>query len=69
MKVKELKTKTAEELKKILASTKEDLFKLNLERVNRKIKKVSDFKKLRHLVAQILTIMKEKETEEKNKES
>lgn len=61
MKAKELKLKTIEELKKIIAETRENTLSLNMERANRKLKKVSQFKKNRQLVARILTIIGEKE--------
>lgn len=61
MKVKELKSKTTEELKKIIAETREKALALNMERANRKLKDVSRFKKNRHLISRILTILKEKE--------
>lgn len=65
MNAKELKEKTIEELKKILAESREGLFKLKQERFNRKLKKVSEMKKIRHLIARILTILQEKETTDK----
>lgn len=61
MKAKELKLKTIEELKKIIAEKKEFLLSLNMERANRKLKDVSQFKKTRHLVSRILSIISEKE--------
>ncbi len=61
MKVKELRLKTTEELKKIIAETRENVLSLNMERANRKLKKVSQFKKNRQLISRILTIIKEKE--------
>ncbi len=61
MNAKELKDKTIEELKKILAENRENLFKLKQERFNRKLKKVSEMKRVRHLIARILTIIQEKE--------
>ncbi|MDP3057250.1 MAG: 50S ribosomal protein L29 [bacterium] len=61
MKAKELKLKTIEELKKIIAETRENTLSLNMERANRKLKKVSQFKKNRQLIARILTIIGEKE--------
>jgi large subunit ribosomal protein L29 len=67
MKAKELKAKTKEELKKLLDETKESLYHFNLERVNRKLKNVSQIKKARHAIARILTILKEKEAETRNK--
>ncbi len=62
MNAKELKEKTIEELKKILAENRENLFKLKQEIFNRKLKKVSEMKRIRHLIARILTIIQEKET-------
>lgn len=61
MKAKELRLKTIEELKKIIAEKKEILFGLNIARVNRRLKDMSQYKKNRHLVARALTIIKEKE--------
>jgi len=67
MKIKELRAKTKEELKKILDEMKESLYGFNLERVNRKLKNVSQIKKARHGIARILTILKEKEAETRDK--
>ncbi|MBU4141258.1 50S ribosomal protein L29 [Patescibacteria group bacterium] len=61
MKAKELKLKTIEELKKIIIETRENVLSLNMERANRKLKKVSQFKKNRRLISRILTIIGEKE--------
>jgi ribosomal protein L29 len=66
MKAKELRTKTIEELKKLLSETKESLYKFNLERVNRKLQNVSQIRKARHLISRILIVMKEKEMEKKS---
>lgn len=63
MKAKELKLKTIDELKKIISETKENILSLNLERADRKLKKTAQYKKNRHLISRILTIIKEKETE------
>lgn len=63
MKAKELKLKTIDELKKIVAETREKIMSLNLERADRKLKKVSDYKKNKHLISRILTIIGEKEKE------
>jgi ribosomal protein L29 len=61
MKAKELKLKTIDELKKIVAETRENTLSLNLQRADRKLKKVAQFKKNRQLVSRILTIIGEKE--------
>ncbi len=65
MNAKELKEKTIEELKKILVENRENLFKLKQEIFNRKLKKVSEVKKTRRLIARILTVIQEKETIDK----
>lgn len=65
MKAKDLKIKTGEELKKLLAEQREKLFALAIERTGRKLKDVSQIKKIRHSIARILTIMKEKSPESK----
>ncbi len=61
MKAKELKLKTIEELNKIVAETRESTLSLNMERADRKLKKVAQYKKNRQLVSRILTIVAEKE--------
>lgn len=61
MKVKELKLKTIDELKKMAAETRENTLSLNMQRADRKLKKVADYKKNRQLVSRILTIIAEKE--------
>lgn len=61
MKAKELKLKTIDELKKMVAETRENTLSLNMQRADRKLKKVADYKKNRQLVSRILTIIAEKE--------
>lgn len=61
MKAKELKLKTIDELKKIVAETRENTLSLIMQRADRKLKKVAQFKKNRNLVSRILTIISEKE--------
>ncbi len=61
MKAKELKLKTIDELKKIISETKENTLLLKLQRADRKLKKVAQFKKNRQLVSRILTVIGEKE--------
>jgi len=62
MKAKELKLKTINELQKIVAETRENTLSLNMQRADRKLKKVAQYKKNRRLVSRILTIIREKET-------
>jgi len=61
MKAKELKLKTVDELKKLVAETKANTLSLNMERADRKLKKVAQYKKNRQLISRILTIIGEKE--------
>lgn len=67
MKVKELKSKTTEELKKIIAEARENLLVLKMQRADRKLKKVADFRKSKQLIARSLTIIGEKEKENMSK--
>lgn len=67
MKAKELREKTIDELKKLLSETQENVYGLRLERINRKLKNVSQMKKARHTVARVLTIIKEKEEKARTK--
>lgn len=61
MKAKELKLKTTDELKKMIAETRENTLGLNMQRADRKLKKVAQYKKNRQLISRILTIIGEKE--------
>lgn len=61
MKAKELKLKTIDELKKMVAETRGNTLSLNMQRADRKLKKVAQYKKNRQLVSRILTIVGEKE--------
>lgn len=67
MKVKELRDKTIEELKKIL---NEERTRINQSRFDIKAKQVKDYRGIRNSkkdIARILTIIKEKEVSQKSK--
>lgn len=61
MKAKELKLKTINELKKIISETRENTLSLNMQRADRKLKNMAQYKKNRQLISRILTIIGEKE--------
>lgn len=64
MKVKDLRQKTSEELKKMLAEKQEELLNLRFEIANRKLKDFSRVEKGRKMIARILTIVRERELQE-----
>lgn len=64
MKTKDLRQKTTEELKKTLAEKQEGLLNLRFEIANRKLKDFSQVEKNRKLIARILTIIRERESQE-----
>jgi ribosomal protein L29 len=57
MKFKELKLKSAAELKKLLEESKEQTGDLRFKLVNRKLKNISEVKKNKVLIARILTLL------------
>ncbi len=57
MKFKELKLKSAAELKKLLEESKEKNGDLRFKLVNRKLKNISEVKKNKILIARILTLL------------
>jgi ribosomal protein L29 len=60
---RELHTKTEDELKTVLKTAREDLDKLKIENFQKKLKNTSSLNSKRKEIAQILTILKEKEFE------
>jgi len=67
MKTKELKLKPKNQLKTMLAEYREKLREMRFKVEQRQLKKVSDVKITKKTIAQILTILKEKNnTYEKN---
>lgn len=59
--LKEISTKTIEELKEILITKKEDLFNLRLEKTQNKLKNTRSIYTTRKEIARILTLIREKE--------
>jgi len=65
MKIKELKLKSDNELKTTLAESREKLREMRFRVAQRQLKKVSDVKKQKRLVAQVLTLLKKREADKK----
>ena len=61
MNLQELRVKPISELQKLLATKREDLRAMRFKVAQRQLKKVHDIKRIKHLVARILTVIKEKE--------
>lgn len=64
--LKELHTKTVDELKKMLAETRENLFHLQMDQKQMKLKNTRAVMMRRKDVARILTILRGKELAVKN---
>jgi large subunit ribosomal protein L29 len=65
-KIKEIKNKTEEELKDLLKTKKEDLFKLKMDKTQNKLKDVKSIYKTKKDIARILTLIRERELVGKN---
>lgn len=63
MTIKELRLKSNNELNKMLSDTHDQLREMRFKVAQRQLKKVSDIKKNKKLVAKILTVLKEKRSE------
>lgn len=61
MKVRQLIQKSSQELKALLTKKRKELVKVNLDLKMKKIKDVHQKKKMRHDIARILTILRERE--------
>ena len=61
MKISELHQKSKYELKRLLDESREQLRKLNFDIQLKKFKKVRDIRKMKKLIAQVLTIIHEKD--------
>lgn len=61
MKITEIKELTLDELKDKLIESKKKLFELKIAKANQKLESLTEFSKLRHQVAQIKTVIREKE--------
>ena len=60
MKVSELRQKSEDELKKILEESREKLRDLRFDIQTKQLKNVRELRKIKKLIAQVLTILKEK---------
>ena len=61
MKVKEIRELSTEEINKRLVETKEELFNLRFQQANGTLEKPSRIRDLRHTVARMKTVLKERE--------
>lgn len=61
MKVKEIREMTTEEINKKLVETKEELFNLRFQQANGNLEKPSRIRDLRHTVARMKTVLRERE--------
>lgn len=64
MKVKEIRELSTEEINKKLVESKEELFNLRFQQANGTLEKPSRIRDLRHTVARMKTVLKERETNE-----
>jgi len=60
MKIKELKLKSDNELKTLLAESRNNWREMRFKVAQRQLKKVSDIKAVKKTIAQILTILKQR---------
>ena len=64
MKVKEIRELTTEEINKKLVETKEELFNLRFQQATGNLEKPSRIRDLRHTVARLKTVLREREINE-----
>ena len=64
MKVKEIREMTTEEINKKIALTKQELFNLRFQQATGNLEKPSRIRELRHLVARLKTVLRERELNE-----
>ena len=64
MKVKEIRELSTEEINKKLVETKEELFNLRFQQATGTLEKPSRLRDLRHTVARMKTVLKEREEKE-----
>ena len=62
MKVKEIRELSTEEINKKLVETKEELFNLRFQQATGTLEKPSRIRELRHTVARMKTVLKERES-------
>ena len=64
MKVKEIRELSTEEINKKLVETKEELFNLRFQQATGTLEKPSRIRDLRHTVARLKTVLREREISE-----
>ena len=64
MKVKEIRELSTEEINKKLVETKEELFNLRFQQATGTLEKPSRIRDLRHTVARLKTVLRERELSE-----
>ena len=64
MKVKEIRELSTEEINKKLVETKEELFNLRFQQATGTLEKPSRIRDLRHTVARLKTVLREREINE-----
>ena len=64
MKVKEIRELSTEDIQKKLVETKEELFNLRFQQATGNLEKPSRIRDLRHTVARMKTVLKEREVNE-----
>ena len=64
MKVKEIRELSTEEINKKLVETKEELLNLRFQKANGTLEKPSRIRDLRHTIARMKTVLKEREINE-----
>ena len=64
MKVNEIRELSTEEINKKLVETKEELFNLRFQQATGNLEKPSRIRELRHTVARMKTVLKERESNE-----
>ena len=64
MKVKEIRELSTEEINKKLVEAKEELFNLRFQQATGSLEKPSTIRDLRHTVARMKNVLKERETNE-----
>ena len=67
MKVKEIRELSTEEINKKLVETKEELFNLRFQQATGNLEKPSRIRDLRHQVARMKTVLRERELNEEAK--
>lgn len=65
MKFKELKTKSDKELEEILNKAREDLQSLKFKVASRQLKDVREIRNVKKMIAQILTLKKQRKSKSK----